>query len=85
MARWGKTDNGRQVEKVIYVHGNNGGIHGDGRDREIAKTFKGSYIRIDVGLLKPGHETTRDGQPAYNRDPHYQTTGRFLGIWPLPN
>jgi len=82
---WGKTENGRQVEKVIYVHGNNGGVHGDGRDREIAKTFKGSYIRIDVGLLKPGHETTRDGQPAYNKDPHYQTTGRFLGIWPLPN
>jgi len=85
VARWGKTTNGQQVEKVIYVHGNNGGIHGDGRDREIAKTFKGSYIRIDVGLLKPGHETTRDGQPAYNKDPHYQTTGRFLGIWPLPN
>ena len=85
VARWGKTTNGQQVEKVIYVHGNNGGIHGDGRDREIAKTFKGSYIRIDVGLLKPGQETTRDGQPAYNKDPHYQTTGRFLGIWPLPN
>ena len=85
VARWGKTTNGQQVEKVIYVHGNNGGIHGDGRDREIAKTFKGSYIRIDVGLLQPGHETTRDGKPAYNKDPHYQTTGRFLGIWPLPN
>ena len=85
VAKWGKTTNGQQVEKVIYVHGNNGGIHGDGRDREIAKTYKGNYIRIDVGLLPPGHETTRDGQPAYNKDPHYQTTGRFLAIWPLPN
>jgi hypothetical protein len=85
VVRWGKTDNGRQVEKVIYVHGNNGGIHGDGRDSEIAKTFKGSYVRIDVGLLKPGHEKTSSGAPAYNADPHYQTTGRFLAIWPLPN
>jgi hypothetical protein len=85
VVRWGKTENGKQVEKVIYVHGNNGGIHGDGRDREIAKAFKGSYLRIDVGLLNPANDTTRDGKPAYNADPHYQTTGRFLAIWPLPN
>ena len=93
VVRWGKTDNGRQVEKVIYVHGNNGGIHGDGRDREIAKTFKGSYIRIDICQPSKGgeckttpHEDKNDDKVRkYHPDPHYQTTGRFLAIWPLPN
>ena len=27
----------------------------------------------------------REGVRQYNPDPHYQTTGRFLAIWPLPN
>lgn len=49
VAAWGRTDNGRQVDKVIYVHGTNPG----GRDAEIAKVFKGAYIRIDIARQKP--------------------------------
>ena len=43
MAAWGRTDNDKHVDKVIYVHGTNA----DGRDKEIAKAFKGAYVRID--------------------------------------
>ncbi|HEU5295325.1 MAG TPA: hypothetical protein VFU71_11085 [Burkholderiaceae bacterium] len=99
---WGHTDNGKRVDKVIYVHGTNEG----GRDKEIAKTFKGSYIRIDVGQQRPlndknnpvvydGKDAARDdhihgkkgheGVRQFNPNAHYQTTGRFLAIWPLPN
>jgi hypothetical protein len=49
VAKWGRTDNGRQVDKVIYVHGTNP----PGRDSEIAKVFKGAYIRIDIARQKP--------------------------------
>lgn len=106
VAAWGRTANGKQVERVIYVHGTNGGINGDGRDREIAKVFKGVYTRIDIARQKPlndqndpvvydGKDAKRDdhihgpkgheGVRQFNPDPHYQTTGRFLAIWPLPN
>jgi hypothetical protein len=105
VAAWGRTENGKHVDKVTYVHGSNGGSYGDGRDKEIAKTFKGSYIRIDIADHKPlvdknnpvvydGKDAKRDdhihgpkgheGVRQFNPDPHYQTTGRFLGIWPLP-
>jgi hypothetical protein len=53
VAQWGRTDNGKHVSKVIYVHGTNGGVKGDGRDREIAKTFKDKYIPIDISHQKP--------------------------------
>jgi hypothetical protein len=87
---WGRTENGRKVDKVIYVHGTNGGPHGDGRDREIARTFKGSYIRIEAAPIvkstgqprPPEHDA--NGVRKYHPDPHYQTTGRYLGVWPLP-
>ena len=103
---WGHTDNGKQVDKVIYVHGTNGGPNGDGRDKEIAKTFKGAYIRIDISHQKPlndhnnpvvydGKDAKRDdhihgkggheGVRQFHPNAHYQTTGRFLAIWPLPN
>jgi len=106
VAQWGRTDNGKHVSHVIYVHGSNGGIHGDGRDKEIAKTFKHAYIRIDIAKQKPlndqndpvvydGKDAKRDdhihgpkgheGVRQFHPDVHYQTTGRFLGIWPLPN
>jgi hypothetical protein len=49
VAKWGRTDNGRQVDKVIYVRGSNEA----GRDGEIAKVFKGAYIRIDIARQKP--------------------------------
>jgi hypothetical protein len=49
VANWGRTANGRQVEKVIYVHGTNA----PGRDAEIAKVFKGAYVRIDISRQKP--------------------------------
>ena len=102
VAAWGRTDNGKQVEKVIYVHGSNP----EGRDKEIAKTFKGAYVRIDVTHQRPlndqnnpvvydGKDAKRDdhihgpkgheGVRQFNPDPHYQTTGRFLALWPLPN
>jgi hypothetical protein len=54
VARWGATANGRQVEKVIYVHGTNP----EGRDAVIAKAFKGAYIRIDVARQKPLDDTS---------------------------
>jgi hypothetical protein len=103
---WGHTDNGKQVERVIYVHGSNGGIQGDGRDREIAKTFKGIYTHLDISrmpalndknnpVVYDGKDAKRDdhihgpkgreGVRQFNPDPHYQTTGRFLAMWPLPN
>ena len=90
VAAWGRTENGKKVEKVIYVHGTNGGPNGDGRDREIAKTFKGAYIRIEAAPIvkstgeprPPEHDA--DGVRKYHHDPHYQTTGRYLAIWPLP-
>jgi len=90
VAAWGRTENGQKVDKVIYVHGTNGGAHGDGRDREIAKTFKGSYIRIEAAPIvkstgeprPPEHDA--NGVRKYHPDPHYQTTGRYLSIWPLP-
>ena len=105
VAQWGRTDNGKHVSHVIYVHGSNGGVKGDGRDREIAKTFKDKYIPIDISHQKPlndennpvvydGKDAKRDdhihgkgheGVRRFHPDPHYQTTGRFLGIWPLPN
>jgi hypothetical protein len=44
VAAWGRTENGKHVDK---------GSHGDGRDKEIARTFKGSYIRIDIADHKP--------------------------------
>ena len=99
---WGHTDNGKHVDKVIYVHGTND----DGRDKEIAKTFKGAYIRIDVSHQQPmndknnpvvydGKDAARDdhihgkkgheGVRQYHPNAHYQTTGRFLAVWPLPN
>jgi hypothetical protein len=99
---WGHTDNGKRVDKVIYVHGTNP----QGRDAEIAKTFKGSYIRIDIARQQPLNEKNNpvvyDGKGAarddhihgknghegvrrYHPNAHYQTTGRFLAIWPLPN
>ncbi len=81
VVRWGRTENGKQCEKVIYVRGTNA----EGRDREIAKTFGGNYIRIDIAAQKPAHDQTPDGARAYHPDPHYQTTGRFVGIWPLSN
>jgi hypothetical protein len=103
VAAWGRTDNGRHVDKVIYVHGSNG----EGRDKEIAKAFKGSYVRIDIARQRHlddtnnpvvyngkdaarhdgnGHKATaQDGVRRFHSDPHYQTTGRYLGIWPLPN
>jgi hypothetical protein len=105
VAQWGHTDNGKHVGHVIYVHGSNGGIKGDGRDREIAKAFKGKYIPLDISHQKPlndqnnpvvydGKDAKRDdhihgpkgheGVRQFNPDVHYQTTGRFLGIWPLP-
>jgi len=105
VVRWGHTDNGKQVGKVIYVHGSNGGVKGDGRDRDIAKTFKDKYVRLDISHQKPlndqnnpvvydGKDARRDdhihgpkgheGVRQFHPDPHYQTTGRFLGIWPLP-
>ena len=105
VAQWGRTDNGKHVSHVIYVHGSNGGLKGDGRDAEIAKVFKGSYIRIDIAKQAPlndkndpvvydGKDAKRDdhihgpkgheGVRQFHPDVHYQTTGRFLGIWPLP-
>lgn len=99
---WGHTDNGKHVDKVIYVHGTNEA----GRDKEIAKTFKGAYVRIDVSHQQPmndktnpvvydGKDSARDdhihgkkgheGVRQYHPNPHYQTTGRYLAIWPLPN
>jgi len=99
---WGHTDNGQRVDKVIYVHGTNE----EGRDQEIARTFKGSYIRIDIAQQRPlneknnpvvydGKDAARDdhihgkngheGVRRFDPDAHYQTTGRFLAIWPLPN
>jgi hypothetical protein len=101
VAAWGRTENGRQVDKVIYVHGTNV----EGRDREIAKVFKGAYVRIDIARQKPlddknnpvvydGKDAKRDdhihgkkgheGARQFHPNPHYQTTGRFLAIWPLP-
>jgi len=105
VAQWGRTDNGKHVGHVIYVHGSNGGVKGDGRDREIAKTFKDKYIAIDISHQKPlndqnnpvvydGKDAKRDdhihgpngheGVRRFHPDVHYQTTGRFLAIWPLP-
>ena len=106
VAQWGRTDNGKHVSHVIYVHGSNGGLHGDGRDKEIAKTFgAGKYHRIDIVNQAPlndkndpvvydGKDAKRDdhihgpkgheGVRQFNPDVHYQTTGRFLGLWPLP-
>jgi hypothetical protein len=103
VAAWGRTENGKHVDKVIYVHGTNG----EGRDKEIAKVFKGSYIRIDISRQKPlddrnnpvvydgkdaarhdgnGHKPgAHDGVRRHDSNAHYQTTGRFLAIWPLPN
>jgi hypothetical protein len=99
---WGHTDNGKHVDKVIYVHGTNE----EGRDEEIAKTFKGSYIRIDIAHQRPlddknnpvvydGKDAKRDdhihskkgheGVRQFNPNAHYQTTGRFMAVWPLPN
>ncbi|HVO07596.1 MAG TPA: hypothetical protein VMT83_12475, partial [Burkholderiaceae bacterium] len=99
---WGHTDNGKHVDKVIYVHGTNE----EGRDKEIAKTFKGAYVRIDVSHQQPmndktnpvvydGKDSARDdhihgkkgheGVRQYHPNPHYQTTGRYLAVWPLPN
>jgi len=87
---------------VIYVHGTNE----TGRDQEIAKAFKGAYIRIDIARQRPldernnpvvydGKAAARDdhihgpkgheGVRQFNPNAHYQTTGRFLGVWPLPN
>jgi hypothetical protein len=106
VAQWGRTDNGKHVSHVIYVHGSNGGIKGDGRDREIAKTFKDKYVPLDISHQKPldehndpivydGKDAKRDdhihgpkgheGVRQFHPDVHYQTTGRFLGLWPLPN
>ena len=102
VAAWGHTDNGKRVDKVIYVHGTNEA----GRDQEIAKAFKGAYIRIDIARQRPldernnpvvydGKAAARDdhihgpkgheGVRQFNPNAHYQTTGRFLGVWPLPN
>jgi len=103
VAQWGRTENGSQVDKVVYVHGTNEA----GRDKEIAKVFKGAYIRIDIARQKPlddrnnpvvydgkdaarhdanGHKPdAHDGVRRHDSNPHYQTTGRFLAIWPLPN
>jgi hypothetical protein len=101
---WGKTENGKHVSKVIYVQGTNV-ASGYGDDKEIAKTFKGSYIRIDIAKQKPLNDQNNpvvyDGKDAarhdhvkgekndhatrqFNTDRHYQTTGRFMGMWPLP-
>ena len=49
VAQWGHTANGKQVDKVIYVHGTNPA----GRDAEIARAFKGAYVRIDIARQKP--------------------------------
>jgi hypothetical protein len=105
VAAWGRTENGKKVEKVIYVQGTNV-ASGYGYDKEIAKTFAGRYIRIDISRQKPlddqnnpvvyeGKDAKRDdhihgskgheGVRQYHPNPHYQTTGRFLAIWPLPN
>jgi hypothetical protein len=105
VAQWGRTDNGKHVDHVIYVHGNNGGTQGDGRDAGIAKVFKHAYIRIDIAKQAPltdkndpvvydGKDAKRDdhihgrkgheGVRQFHPNEHYQTTGRFLGIWPLP-
>lgn len=87
VAKWGRTDNGRQVEKVIYVQGTNIKA-GYGHDQEIRKVFKGAYIRIDVASHAPPPPAPGTTPPAvrpYHPDPHYQTTGRYLAIWPLPN
>jgi hypothetical protein len=102
VAAWGRTENGKHVDKVIYVHGTNE----EGRDKEIAKTFKGAYVRIDISRQKPlndsnnpvvydGKDARRDdhihgkkgheGARQFHPNAHYQTTGRFLAIWPLPN
>jgi hypothetical protein len=101
VAAWGRTENGKHVDKVIYVHGTNA----DGRDKEIAKVFKGAYVRIDISHQRPlndksnpvvydGKDAARDdhirgkkgheGVRQFHPNAHYQTTGRFLAIWPLP-
>ncbi len=91
VAAWGRTDNGKKVGRVIYVQGTNV-ASGYGNDSEIRKTFKGStYIRIDIShqnAARHADAKDRDAQQhevrKYHPDPHYQTTGRYLGIWPLP-
>jgi hypothetical protein len=86
VAAWGRTDNGHKVGRVIYVQGTNVEA-GYGNDREIRKTFKGStYIRIDISHQDAArHADDKDhGVRRHHANPHYQTTGRYLGIWPLP-
>jgi len=86
VAAWGRTDNGKKVGRVIYVQGTNV-ASGYGDDREIRKTFKGnSYIRIDISYKDAArHADVKDHDVRkYHPNPHYQTTGRYLGIWPLP-
>jgi hypothetical protein len=86
VAAWGRTDNGKKVGRVIYVQGTNV-ESGFGNDSEIRKTFKGStYIRIDISHKDAArHADVKDHDVRkYHPDPHYQTTGRYLGVWPLP-
>jgi hypothetical protein len=88
VAAWGRTANGEKVGRVIYVQGTNV-ESGYGNDSEIRKTFKGStYIRIDISHQDAArHANDKDKDHDVRRhhaNPHYQTTGRYLGIWPLP-
>lgn len=105
VAAWGRTENGKKVDRVIYVQGTNV-ASGYGNDKEIAKTFGTTkYIRIDIARQAPLNERNNppvyDGKDAarkdhvkgetnnhatrqFNTDRHYQTTGRFMGMWPLP-
>ena len=86
VAAWGRTENGKKVGRVIYVQGTNV-ESGYGNDSEIRKTFKGStYIRIDISHKDAArHANDKDHDVRrHHANPHYQTTGRYLGIWPLP-
>ena len=79
VAQWGRTANGKQVDKVVYVHGTNAA----GRDQEIAKVFKGAYVRIDVRDSGTGislSDQNRIFEPFYTTKPAGKGTGLGLAI-----
>jgi len=94
LREWSQTANGKAVGRVVYYRGTNDA----GRAKMVGETFQGKFTLIDMDnepklRVKGKIDETVDppatdangkliGTYNYKPNPHYRTTGEFLGTTP---